>query len=142
MQVCSHCGYRNPELKGFKGLKIGHWVCPHCGAVHDRDGNAAENIRIETIRLCYCGWAEPGKEKSNKPKSPKAKGAPCTGGTPGRASGESSSGRPGIASGKAPKKLSRCEPGIKAAVSAKAPKRKASEKRKAPSRSSLTLGIL
>ena len=38
---CHHCGYINHKLT----LKDREWVCPECGAVIDRDFNAALNIR-------------------------------------------------------------------------------------------------
>lgn len=37
---CSECGYVLPELK----LSTRQWECPECGAVHDRDINAAINL--------------------------------------------------------------------------------------------------
>ena len=37
---CSECGYVLLELK----LSTRHWVCPECGAIHDRDVNAAINL--------------------------------------------------------------------------------------------------
>ena len=40
-QTCHICGARNPETKD---LHVREWTCPHCGAVHDRDRNAAMNI--------------------------------------------------------------------------------------------------
>ncbi len=39
-QVCSACGVND----GPKPLSVRTWTCPACGAVHDRDVNAARNI--------------------------------------------------------------------------------------------------
>jgi putative transposase len=39
-KTCSTCGHRLDEL----GLQIRQWTCPACGAIHDRDHNAAKNI--------------------------------------------------------------------------------------------------
>ena len=47
-QLCSECGYRNA---GTKDLSVRRWVCPGCGASHDRDINAAINIRNEGKRM-------------------------------------------------------------------------------------------
>ena len=42
-QVCSACGVND----GPKPLDVRTWTCGGCGAVHDRDVNAARNIRVE-----------------------------------------------------------------------------------------------
>lgn len=39
-QLCSGCGYRVGRLP----LNVRNWSCPSCGASHDRDVNAANNL--------------------------------------------------------------------------------------------------
>ncbi len=46
-QICSACGRKD----GPKPLAVREWTCPACGAVHDRDHNAAINIKIEGRRV-------------------------------------------------------------------------------------------
>ena len=41
-QLCFVCGYKNPAVRD---LKVREWTCPECGAHHDRDRNAAINLR-------------------------------------------------------------------------------------------------
>lgn len=44
-QTCSCCGsLPDTRPRGIAGLGIREWVCSDCGAVHDRDTNAALNI--------------------------------------------------------------------------------------------------
>lgn len=40
-QTCSKCGFVNVKTKD---TKIRAWICSECGAIHDRDINAAINI--------------------------------------------------------------------------------------------------
>ena len=41
-QRCSNCG----EIGGKKELSVREWTCLFCGKTHDRDVNAAKNIKV------------------------------------------------------------------------------------------------
>lgn len=46
-QICHVCGERD----GKKSEDIRKWICPHCGALHDRDVNASINILNEGLKI-------------------------------------------------------------------------------------------
>ena len=52
-QTCSACGCVNSRLgyDHYGWLKVREWKCPECGAVHDRDINAAINIREKGLAV-------------------------------------------------------------------------------------------
>jgi len=47
-QICSECGCKNSEVRN---LEVRSWLCLDCGKYHDRDTNAAINIRNEGMRV-------------------------------------------------------------------------------------------
>jgi len=50
-KTCSDCGHQIGALP----LSIREWVCPACGVRHDRDINAARNIRAAGLAVLACG---------------------------------------------------------------------------------------
>ncbi|MDY0964480.1 RNA-guided endonuclease TnpB family protein [Massilia sp. CFBP9026] len=57
-KTCSCCGYRMDVLP----LTVRHWRCPGCDALHDRDVNAAINLRNMAVSstASACGGAGTG----------------------------------------------------------------------------------
>ncbi len=48
-RTCSVCGFVRDEVS----LRAKTWVCPKCGAAHNREVNAARNIKLEGLaQLC------------------------------------------------------------------------------------------
>jgi len=47
--VCSVCGTYHKDI--VSNLSVREWTCPDCGTIHNRDINAAENIRLAGISL-------------------------------------------------------------------------------------------
>ena len=60
-QTCSCCGYKNKDV-ATKHLET--WKCPKCGQIHQRDINAAINIKNEALRVLR--EPEESSEKSNR----------------------------------------------------------------------------
>ncbi|MDW2646000.1 RNA-guided endonuclease TnpB family protein [Citrobacter sp. HN-141] len=48
---CSCCGYTMPKM----ALNVRSWICPECGADHDRDINAARNIKAAGLAVLALG---------------------------------------------------------------------------------------
>jgi putative transposase len=57
-KTCSCCDYRMDVLP----LTVRHWRCPGCGALHDRDVNAAINLKNMAVSstASACGGAGAG----------------------------------------------------------------------------------
>ncbi len=46
-KTCSCCGFKNDLID----LSVRDWVCPNCKTHHERDENAAKNLRTEGLRI-------------------------------------------------------------------------------------------
>lgn len=51
-KTCNDCGHVVASLP----LRARSWACPACGTIHDRDVNAARNIRDEGLRILAEGY--------------------------------------------------------------------------------------
>ena len=64
---CHACGHLLDSLS----LDVRQWTCSECGAVHDRDTNAALNIQAAGLAVYACGEAvRPGRVKT-RPGAPR-----------------------------------------------------------------------
>jgi len=65
-KTCSHCGYRLDAL----GLDQRQWICPGCATQHDRDVNAAINLRNMAVSstVSACGGEGAGLARECKAK--------------------------------------------------------------------------
>ena len=70
-KTCSACGHKLDELS----LAVREWVCPACGVSHDRDVNAAINLKnlavSSTVSACGEEGAGLGRKLKTKPASVK-----------------------------------------------------------------------
>ena len=48
-QICSNCNHNS----GKKPLNIREWTCINCGKTHDRDINAAMNIKQKGLEMIF-----------------------------------------------------------------------------------------
>ncbi len=70
---CFDCKYVLDDLD----LAVRYWVCPVCGAHHDRDVNAARNILAAGQAVAACGeMVRPGRAKARTGASRRSRKAP------------------------------------------------------------------
>ena len=66
-KTCSACGHRLETLP----LSVREWSCPSCGVVHDRDVNAAVNLKnmavSSTVAACGEEGSGPTRKRRTKP---------------------------------------------------------------------------
>ncbi len=74
-KTCSDCGYLIDDLP----LSMREWTCPNCGGVHDRDVNAAINLKqlAGSSPVQACGGGSSGPD--HRTKLPPVKQEPDTG---------------------------------------------------------------
>jgi putative transposase len=71
-KTCNPCGSICDKMP----LNVRTWTCAHCGARHDRDINAAQNIRDEGLRILAAGavvTAGRGNVSPGKRRNPRVK---------------------------------------------------------------------
>lgn len=70
-KTCSACGHKLEALP----LSVREWTCPACGVVHDRDVNAAINLKnmavSSTVAACGEEGSGPTRKRRLKPASAK-----------------------------------------------------------------------
>jgi len=77
-KTCSACGHLLAELS----LSARHWMCPCCGARHDRDINAAKNILAAGLAVTACGAGVSHSGTSRVRPAVKQEPRPVTAGIP------------------------------------------------------------
>ena len=61
-KTCSACGHRLEALP----LAVREWTCPACGVVHDRDLNAATNLKNMAVSSTVSACGEEGAGRTRK----------------------------------------------------------------------------
>ena len=61
-KTCSACGHRLEALP----LAVREWTCPACGVVHDRDLNAATNLKNMAVSSTVSACGEEGSGRARK----------------------------------------------------------------------------
>jgi len=61
-KICAACGHRLDALP----LSVRHWTCPACGAIHDRDVNAAQNLKNLAVSSTVSACGEEGAGLNRK----------------------------------------------------------------------------
>jgi len=64
-KTCSDCGHKLDTLP----LHVREWTCPECGARHDRDVNAAINLRNMAVSSTVSACGEEGSGLGRKPRA-------------------------------------------------------------------------
>jgi putative transposase len=77
-KTCSACGH----LLAEPSLSTRRWTCPSCGARHDRDVNAAQNILAAGLAVAACGAGVRHRERSPVRPAVKQEPRPVTAGIP------------------------------------------------------------
>ena len=61
-KTCSDCGWKLEELL----LSVRSWTCPNCGAEHERDVNAAKNLKEYAVSSTVSACGEEGSDQGRK----------------------------------------------------------------------------
>ena len=62
-KTCSGCGYKVDAMP----LDVRSWVCSSCGSIHDRDVNAATNLKVMAVSSTVPACGEEGSGRRCKP---------------------------------------------------------------------------
>ena len=78
-EICAACGHRIAALP----LNVREWTCAGCGAVHDRDVNAARNLEAAGLAVIACGaGVSPQRSNPRRRSAVKQESQPATVGIP------------------------------------------------------------